>query len=98
MPPVDATPYPFEFDVSTTALVVIDMQRDFLLPGAFGESLGNDVHQLAGVVEALKRVCAAARAAGMFAAHTREAPKPDLSDCPPANLGRGKPSCRIGYP
>jgi nicotinamidase-related amidase len=98
MPSVDATPYPFEFDVSTTALVVIDMQRDFLLPGGFGESLGNDVHQLDSVVEALKPVFAAARAAGMFVVHTREGHQPDLSDCPPAKLSRGKPSGRIGDP
>jgi nicotinamidase-related amidase len=98
MPSVDATPYPFEFDVSTTALVVIDMQRDFLLPGGFGESLGNDVHQLDSVVEALKPVFAAARAAGMFVVHTREGHQPDQSDCPPAKLARGKPSGRIGDP
>jgi nicotinamidase-related amidase len=98
MPSVDATPYAFEFDVSDTALVVIDMQRDFLLPGGFGESLGNDVRQLSSVVEALKPVFAAARAAGMFVVHTREGHQPDLSDCPPAKLRRGKPSCRIGDP
>jgi nicotinamidase-related amidase len=98
MPSVDATPYPFEFDVTDTALVVIDMQRDFLLPGGFGESLGNDVNQLSSVVEALKPVFAAARAAGMFVVHTREGHQPDLSDCPPAKLRRGKPSCRIGDP
>jgi nicotinamidase-related amidase len=98
MPSVDATPYPFEFDVTDTALVVIDMQRDFLLPGGFGESLGNDVHQLASVVDALKPVFAAARAAGLFVVHTREGHQPDLSDCPPAKLRRGNPSCRIGDP
>lgn len=95
---VDAQPYEFTFDLATTALVVIDMQRDFLLPGGFGESLGNDVSQLAGVVTALERVLPAARAAGMLVVHTREGHLPDLSDCPPAKLRRGKPSCRIGDP
>ena len=95
---VQALPYPFEFDPATTALLVIDMQRDFLLPGGFGESLGNDVSQLAGAVSALERVLPAVRAAGMLVVHTREGHLPDLSDCPPAKLRRGKPSCRIGDP
>jgi nicotinamidase-related amidase len=95
---VEAEPYPFAFAPATTALMVIDMQRDFLLPGGFGESLGNDVTLLAGVVTALERVLPAARAAGMLVVHTREGHLPDLSDCPPAKLRRGKPSCRIGDP
>ena len=95
---VEAQPYPFEFGPATTALIVIDMQRDFLLPGGFGESLGNDVSQLAGVITALEQVLPAVRAAGMLVVHTREGHVPDLSDCPPAKLRRGKPSCRIGDP
>jgi nicotinamidase-related amidase len=98
MTTVAATPYEFTFDPATTALLVIDMQRDFLLPGGFGESLGNDVGQLAGVVTALETVLPAVRAAGMLVVHTREGHLPDLSDCPPAKLLRGKPSCRIGDP
>jgi nicotinamidase-related amidase len=99
MPTIDdAVPYPFEFSASDTAFVVIDMQRDFLLPGGFGESLGNDVGQLAAVVTALQPAIAAARAAGMLVIHTREGHEADLSDCPPAKLKRGKPSCRIGDP
>ena len=80
----------------STALVVIDMQRDFLLPGGFGETLGNDVSLLQKVVPPLADVLAAARAAGMLVIHTREGHLPDLSDCPPAKLQRGKPSQRIG--
>ncbi len=95
---VEALPYEFELGLADTALVLIDMQRDFLLPGGFGESLGNDVGQLAGVVTALEAVLPAARAAGMLVIHTREGHLPDLSDCPPAKLRRGKPSCRIGDP
>jgi nicotinamidase-related amidase len=98
MTAVEATPYEFAFDPARTALLVIDMQRDFLLPGGFGESLGNDVGQLAGVVTALETVLPAVRAAGMLVIHTREGHLPDLSDCPPAKLMRGKPSCRIGDP
>ena len=93
---VDAAPGPFPLDVAATALVVIDMQRDFLLPGGFGETLGNDVSLLQKVVPPLAEVLAAARASGMLVIHTREGHLPDLSDCPPAKLQRGKPSQRIG--
>jgi nicotinamidase-related amidase len=93
---IDAVPFPFPLDVGSTALVLIDMQRDFLLPGGFGETLGNDVSLLQKVVPPLAEVLAAARAAGMLVIHTREGHLPDLSDCPPAKLQRGKPSQRIG--
>lgn len=95
---VDARPYPFTFDPATTALVVIDMQRDFLEPGGFGETLGNDVSRLRGAIEPTAAVLAATRAAGITVIHTREGHRPDLSDCPPAKLNRGKPSMRIGDP
>jgi nicotinamidase-related amidase len=93
---VDATPGPFVFDVGSTALVLIDMQRDFCEPGGFGETLGNDVSRLRVVIPPLQRVLAAARAAGMTVIHTREGHEPDLSDCPPAKLSRGHPTLRIG--
>ena len=95
---VDAVPSPFSVPLGRTALVVIDMQRDFLLPGGFGETLGNDVGQLAAVVPPLQRVLAAARAAEMMVIHTREGHRPDLSDLPPAKHRRGLPSLRIGDP
>ncbi|MFI1989765.1 cysteine hydrolase family protein [Actinoplanes sp. NPDC020271] len=89
MPTVAAEPGPFTFDPSTTALLVIDMQRDFLLPGGFGESLGNDVAQLRRTIEPLAALLSAWRAAGLRVIHTREGHLPDLSDCPPAKLRRG---------
>ncbi|WP_433793785.1 cysteine hydrolase family protein [Actinoplanes sp. CA-252034] len=89
MPTVDARPTSFDFDLDTTALLVIDMQRDFLLPGGFGESLGNDVSQLRRTIAPLESLLAAWRATGMPIIHTREGHKPDLSDCPPAKLKRG---------
>jgi len=89
MPTVDATPGPFTFDPESTALIVIDMQRDFLLPGGFGESLGNDVSQLRRTIEPLSAFLAKWRAAGLPVIHTREGHLPDLSDCPPAKLARG---------
>jgi len=98
MPTVPAKPGPFTFDLDSTALVVIDMQRDFLLPGGFGESLGNDVSQLRRTIAPLAALMAAWRAAGLPIIHTREGHLPDLSDCPPAKLDRGAPSMRIGDP
>jgi nicotinamidase-related amidase len=95
---VTADPGDFELDVATTALVIIDMQRDFCEPGGFGETLGNDVSLLRGVIPPLQRVLATARALGMTVVHTREGHVPDLSDCPPAKLHRGSPSLRIGDP
>ncbi|WP_101830491.1 cysteine hydrolase family protein [Frankia canadensis] len=93
---VSARPYDFTFDPATTALVLIDMQRDFLEPGGFGESLGNDVSQLRGTIEPLRAVLAAARAVGLTVIHTREGHLPDLSDLPPAKLHRGNATLRIG--
>ena len=98
VPVVDAKPTPFALPPGQVALIVIDMQRDFLLPGGFGETLGNDVSQLARVVPPLQEVLAAARAAGLLIIHTREGHRPDLSDLPPAKHRRGKPSLRIGDP
>jgi nicotinamidase-related amidase len=95
---VASAPGPFRFDPATTALVLIDMQRDFVEPGGFGETLGNDVSILQAVVPPLKAVLADARERGLMVIHTREGHVPDLSDCPPAKLRRGAPSKRIGDP
>jgi len=91
-----ALPYAFDFDPARTALVVIDMQRDFIEDGGFGASLGNDVQPLQAIVPTVARLIDGARAAGLTVIHTRECHLPDLSDCPPAKRLRGKPSARIG--
>jgi nicotinamidase-related amidase len=93
---VAARPYDLTLDPPATALVVIDMQRDFLEPGGFGELLGNDVSLLAGVVAPLAQVLAAAREAGLLVIHTREGHRPDLSDCPPSKRARGRLEVGIG--
>ena len=95
---VPADPYPFVFDPAHSGLMVIDMQRDFVEPGGFGETLGNDVSQLRAVIPPLQAALAATREAGITVIHTREGHLPDLSDCPPAKLTRGEPSLRIGDP
>lgn len=91
-----ALPFAFDFDPTTTALIVIDMQRDFMEPGGFGETLGNDVSLLRAIIPTAAALMAGCRAAGVPVIHTRECHLPDLSDCPPAKRLRGKPSTRIG--
>jgi nicotinamidase-related amidase len=95
---VGAKPYEYSFDPSTTALVVIDMQRDFLEPDGFGEMLGNDVSLLSRAIAPLGAVLSAAREMGMMIVHTREGHRPDLSDCPPAKRARGRLEMGIGSP
>jgi len=93
---ISAKPFEFEFAPKRTALLVIDMQRDFLEPGGFGAALGNDVSRLKAIVPALRRVMDACRGAGIPVIHTREGHRPDLGDCPPAKRMRGKCELRIG--
>ena len=95
---VIAEPEPIALDLSATALLIIDMQRDFMEPGGFGETLGNDVSQLASAVKPIGAVLAVAREMEMLVVHTREGHLPDLSDAPPAKVERGAPSLRIGDP
>ena len=95
---VQAQPGPFEFEPRHTALVMIDMQRDFIEPGGFGAALGNDVSQLAPVVPAAAQLLAWARRLGLVIVHTRECHRADLSDCPPSKRLRGRPQLRIGDP
>ena len=95
---IPAEPFPLTFDPATTALIVIDMQRDFIEEGGFGATLGNDVAPLQAIVPTTAKLIAAARNAGLPVIHTRECHAPDLSDCPPAKRERGSPSLRIGDP
>ncbi|PBC07935.1 isochorismatase family cysteine hydrolase [Mesorhizobium sp. WSM3859] len=93
---IAAQPFAFAFKPETTALIVIDMQRDFAEPGGFGASLGNDVSRVTAIVPTVKRLIEGFRAAGLPVIHTMECHRPDLSDLPPAKRDRGNPSIRIG--
>ncbi|MEA2945554.1 MAG: hypothetical protein QOI40_884 [Alphaproteobacteria bacterium] len=95
---IAAEPAELTIDLDTTALIIIDMQRDFLEPGGFGAALGNDVARLQVAVAPCRDVLAAARRCGMLVIHTREGHRPDLSDAPPLKVERGDPATRIGAP
>ncbi len=95
---VNAEPYEFEFDPKTTALVMIDFQRDFVDPGGFGEALGNDVSLLRRAVPPAERVLKAARQRGLLVIHTREGHRADLTDLPPSKKARGRLPAGIGDP
>jgi biuret amidohydrolase len=95
---IPALPYAYALAPGATALVVIDMQRDFIEPGGFGASLGNEVLRLKPAIAPIAALLAAWRARAWPVLHTREAHRPDLSDCPPAKRLRGQPGLRIGEP
>jgi nicotinamidase-related amidase len=96
MAEIAAQPYPYRFEPPSTALLVIDMQRDFIEPGGFGQALGNDVGRLAAIVPTVRALLDWARAHALAVLHTREGHRPDLGDCPPAKQRRGDPAARIG--
>jgi len=93
---IPAEPEPISVNWDRTAIVIIDMQRDFLEPGGFGETLGNDVSLLGKAVKPCKALLDRARQKGVLVIHTREGHRPDLSDAPRAKVERGVPSMRIG--
>ena len=95
---IEAEPAPLGIDLARAALVIIDMQRDFLEPGGFGAALGNDVSRLKVAVEPCRNVLAACRRYGILVIHTREGHRPDLTDAPPHKVERGDPALRIGAP
>ncbi len=95
---VDAQPFAWRFPPARTAVIMIDMQRDFILPGGFGDTLGNDVARLKPAVTAARELLDWCRARNMLVVHTKEAHAADLSDCPLAKRLRGNPTLRIGDP
>jgi biuret amidohydrolase len=96
MKTVAANPFEFHYQIEQTAVLMIDMQRDFIEHGGFGESLGNDVTHLQSIVPVAEQLLHWARQQGMLIVHTKECHRPDLSDLPAAKKNRGNPSLRIG--
>ena len=93
---IQAEPEPIAIDPQRSAVVMIDMQRDFLEPGGFGEALGNDVSLLQAAVAPCKALLAGARSRQLLIIHTREGHRPDMADAHRAKVERGSPSTRIG--
>lgn len=84
----DAKPYGFTFNPRHTALVIIDMQRDFLLKDGFGEIQGGNLEMVQASIAPAKKLLDLSRRAGLSIFHTREGHKPDLSDLPSSKLHR----------
>jgi nicotinamidase-related amidase len=86
-------------DATNTALLVIDMQRDFLAADGYAARAGLDVSNLQGAIAPIQTVLSAARRAGLFIVHTREGHLDDLSDCPRPKLERSRAAgAPIGSP
>ncbi|NEP18158.1 MAG: cysteine hydrolase [Leptolyngbya sp. SIO4C1] len=98
MPVISAQPYdyPLPANLLQVALMIIDMQRDFLEPGGFGAALGNDVSRLQAIVPAVQQLQAVFRAKGLPIIQTQEGHQRDLSDCPVSKRSRGQPQLKIG--
>jgi nicotinamidase-related amidase len=96
MPKIEALPNAYEFPAGALALVIIDMQRDFIEPGGFGDALGNDVRPLGKIIPAVRSLLDAFRSLNLPVIHTCEGHCADLSDCPPSKLNRGKGTLKIG--
>ena len=94
---ISARPYDFPLPTNTgLALLIIDMQRDFLEPGGFGAALGNDVSRLQAIVPTVKVLQDTFRTLGLSIFQTVEGHRPDLKDCPPAKRVRGNSPLKIG--
>lgn len=94
---ISAQPYDYDLPIDGgLALLIIDMQRDFLETGGFGEALGNDVTRLRAIVPTVKQLLEAFRTHKLPIFHTIEGHQPDLSDCPPSKLHRGRSEFKIG--
>ena len=79
-------------DPSATALLVIDMQRDFLDARGYAAKAGLDVSLLRAAIGPIAALLTAARKHGVLIVYTREANAPDLSDVPPCFADAGQRS------
>jgi len=75
---------------ASTALLVIDMQRDFLHRQGYAARAGLEISRLRAAIPSIAKLLAAARSCGMHVIHTREGHVADLSDCPTYKLLRSR--------
>ena len=72
------------------ALIVIDMQRDFLDAGGYAAAAGMNISALRKPIPFISTLLDFARLNNMLVIHTREGHRPDMRDCPPAKLARSR--------
>ena len=75
-----AWPVGGDWRAADTALLVIDMQRDFLDPDGYFAALGENAGELRDAVAPAAQVLMLARELDMRVIHTREGHRPDLAD------------------
>jgi biuret amidohydrolase len=71
-----------------SALIIIDMQRDFLDAGGYAATAGMNINALRKPIPFIASLLAAARNNNVLVVHTREGHRPDLTDCNPAKMAR----------
>lgn len=93
---IKAEPHDFPLDPAATALLMIDMQRDFLDEGGFGDRMGYDISLLRKTIAPNRQILEASRKAGLLIIHTREGFRPDLTDASPSKLNRSFENVGLG--
>jgi nicotinamidase-related amidase len=73
-------PYDNRLDPAATALMVIDLQLDFLSPDGYFARKGYDPSPLRAILPNVNRLIRAARSAGVLVIHTRQGYRADLAD------------------
>lgn len=76
--------------IQSSALIVIDMQRDFLDTGGYAATAGLDISALRKPIPFIADLLNTARASQMLVVHTREGHRADMRDCSPAKLARSR--------
>lgn len=85
-----AWPHTADLAPATTALIIIDMQRDFCEPGGYIDSMGYDVGPAQSLVPRIAALRQAVRHWGGFIVYTREGHRPDLTDLLPQKRFRSR--------
>jgi biuret amidohydrolase len=83
-------PYDRRLDPAAAALMVIDLQLDFLSPDGYFAYKGYDPAPLRAILPNVNRLIGAARSAGILILHTRQGYRSDLADMTPYEQWRRK--------